>query len=214
MKDIVIIGAGGFGRETAWLIEENNRVSKEWNIVGYVDDNPHAGDAPLPYPILGDTRWLGAIEHAACAVCAIACPGARQQIIRSLERNSNIQFPSIISHTVCTSGVRVGRGCIVSVNSIFTTDIQLDDFVIIAAGACIGHDAHIERYATIYPMACIGGTVTIGAGSEIGSGANIIQNLRIGPHTILGAGAVVVQDIPKNSTAVGCPARVIKLRDQ
>ena len=39
MKDIVIIGAGGFGREVAWLIESINEVANEWNIVGFVDDN-------------------------------------------------------------------------------------------------------------------------------------------------------------------------------
>ena len=33
MKDIVIIGAGGFGREVAWLIEDINKVNLEWNII-------------------------------------------------------------------------------------------------------------------------------------------------------------------------------------
>ena len=39
MKDLVIVGAGGFGREVAWLVEEINEVSKEWNLVGFIDEN-------------------------------------------------------------------------------------------------------------------------------------------------------------------------------
>ena len=39
MKDIVIIGAGGIGREVAWIIEEINEVNSTWNIVGFVDEN-------------------------------------------------------------------------------------------------------------------------------------------------------------------------------
>ena len=38
LKDIVIIGAGGVGRETALIIEDINEVNKEWNLLGFVDD--------------------------------------------------------------------------------------------------------------------------------------------------------------------------------
>ena len=39
LKDIVIIGAGGVGSETALIIEDINNVNKEWNLIGFVDDN-------------------------------------------------------------------------------------------------------------------------------------------------------------------------------
>ena len=39
MKDIYIVGAGGFGREVLWLIQRINNVNLEWNIKGFIDDN-------------------------------------------------------------------------------------------------------------------------------------------------------------------------------
>ena len=37
MNNIVIVGASGFGREVAWLIENSDK----WNVKGFVDDNTH-----------------------------------------------------------------------------------------------------------------------------------------------------------------------------
>jgi len=51
----------------------------------------------------------------------------------------------------------------------------------------------------------------IGEGCYIGMGANVIQGITIGPWSIIGAGAVVIRDIPPHVTAVGVPARVIKV---
>jgi len=51
----------------------------------------------------------------------------------------------------------------------------------------------------------------IGEGCYIGMGANVIQGITIGPWSTIGAGAVVICDIPPHVTAVGVPARVIKI---
>ena len=40
MKDLVIIGAGGFAREVAWLVEEINKEKPSWNLIGYIDEDP------------------------------------------------------------------------------------------------------------------------------------------------------------------------------
>lgn len=47
MKDIVIIGAGGFGREVAWLIDDINKNEPTWNLLGYVDDNSQLIDTSI-----------------------------------------------------------------------------------------------------------------------------------------------------------------------
>ena len=39
MKNIVIIGAGGVGRETALIIQQINELELTWNLIGFIDDN-------------------------------------------------------------------------------------------------------------------------------------------------------------------------------
>jgi hypothetical protein len=51
MKDIVIVGNGGFAKEIRWLIDRINKRSNEWNFLGFVDKC--IGDE-----IIGDDNWF------------------------------------------------------------------------------------------------------------------------------------------------------------
>ena len=68
MTDIIIVGAGGCGREVANWIEDINKIEKKWNILGFLDDNLNAfKDFPNRYPIIGTIRdqkdcWSGINE--------------------------------------------------------------------------------------------------------------------------------------------------------
>ena len=56
-----------------------------------------------------------------------------------------------------------------------------------------------------------GGVPIIGENVEINAGAEIVGQVHIGNYVRIGANAVVIQDIPDNSTAVGVPAKVVKV---
>lgn len=59
MNDIVIIGAGGFGREVAKLIEDINTDKNMWNLLGYIDETVEKQNTIInDYPVLGDLKWL------------------------------------------------------------------------------------------------------------------------------------------------------------
>ncbi|MBX3013827.1 MAG: serine acetyltransferase [Caldilineaceae bacterium] len=45
----------------------------------------------------------------------------------------------------------------------------------------------------------------------VGAGARILGDIHIGDHAKIGANAVVLHDVPANATAVGIPARVVKI---
>lgn len=63
MRDIVIIGAGGIGREVAWIIEEINKVKPTWNIIGFADENSEMWDKELNgYRVLGGFEALDKLE--------------------------------------------------------------------------------------------------------------------------------------------------------
>ena len=59
MRELYIIGAGGFGRETAWLAERINRKGQAWKIRGFIDDNESLwGTVCGGYPVFGGLEHL------------------------------------------------------------------------------------------------------------------------------------------------------------
>jgi len=87
----------------------------------------------------------------------------------------------------------------------------MGDFVIMNPNCVVQHDTRIMDYVSLYGSIHLAGNVSIGAHAEVGMGARVIQQKTIGEHAVLGAGSVVVTDIPANCTAVGVPAKVIKM---
>jgi sugar O-acyltransferase (sialic acid O-acetyltransferase NeuD family) len=212
MKDIVIIGAGGFGREVAWLIEDINKENTDWNILGFVDDNKEIhGTEMNGYEVLGDIEWLKSQELN--VVCAIGDPNTKKRTIERL-KNSNNSFPVLIHPSVIYSDrVSFGGGTIICAANIITTDIKIGNHVIINLDCTIGHDAILGDYTTVLPSVNVSGFVVTDESVSIGTGSAIIQGVKIGKNTVVGAGSVVVKDLPENCTAVGAPAKPIKFNN-
>lgn len=210
MKDIVIIGSGGFGKEVAWLIEEINAYKKEWNIIGFINNEPNStNDTINGYKVLGDISWLET-NNSTSAIIAIGDSKTRSKISEQLSNNM-IDFPILIHPSVIMSNlVKIGEGAIICAGCILTVNINIGNHVIINLDSTIGHDAKIDDFATIAPSVNVSGHVHIESYTNIGTSSSIIQNITIGQNTIIGAGSVVVKDIPPFCTAVGIPAKPIK----
>ena len=213
MQDIVIIGAGGVGKEVALLIEQINNKKLTYNLIGFIDDNSSLHGTQINgYKVLGGIEHLKTMHSPIYAVCAIANYKVKKNIINSLT-SSSVHFANIIHPDVYISNTNsVGEGVIIYSGVIMTTNIKIGDHVIISPKCGIGHEALIENYVSLLWNVNVSGNVTIREGSLIGSGVTIIQNKIIGKASILGAGAVVIKDIPDNCTAVGMPAKVVNWR--
>jgi len=212
MKNLYIIGAGGLGREVAWLVERINRVHPTWNLKGFIDDNRSLwGTVENGYPVLGDCDYLitEAESGELYAVCAVGSARVRKLMIGKL--GGKVRFATVIDPSVIVSDrTEIGEGCIICAGTIMTVDIKIGDHVVIGVNCTIGHDDIIHDFVTIYPSVSAAGNVEVGECSEMGTGMQIIQGKKIGTGSIVGAGAVVVRDIPDKCTAVGNPAKPIK----
>lgn len=215
MKDLYIVGAGGFGREVAWLVERINEQKKEWNLKGFIDDNERLhGNIENRYPIVGGIEYFKTFDEEVWVVCAVGATDLRRKIVERLLENKNIQFATLIDPDVILSEkIEIGEGSIICAGTIMTIDIYIGKHVIVNLDSTIGHDVKIRDYVTVYPSVNISGHVVVDDGVEIGTGTQIIQGKKIGKRTIIGAGAVVVKNIPAKCTAVGNPAKVIKFRE-
>ena len=211
MRDVVIIGAGGAGREACSAFQESGK----WNVLGFADDNPQLQRAHFcDVPVLGGFSWLERERSKRFAVlCAIGNPRVRQRLVeRAIALG--LDFCSIVHPSVNISRwVEIGPGSIICAGSTVTTHVRFGAHVTVNVGCTVSHDAVIGDYCNINPGCRIAGAVNIGAGVDLGMGAMVIQNRRIGEWSTIGAGAVVTKDVPSHVTAVGVPCRVIKARE-
>ena len=211
MRDLAIYGAGGFGRETALMIEQINENRKCWNITGFYDDKITRGVQIDGYPVLGGLTEVQKLQASSSLVVAVADPFLRMSIVDRL-KDHRFDFPVLI-HPQAMTGSRsnkFGRGSIITAGSIFTTAISLGDFCIINLVTTLGHDVRIGEYTTIMPGCNISGNVAIGMLSMIGTGVQVLQNLTLGNNCKVGAGAVVTKNFGDSVTLVGIPASQIR----
>ncbi len=81
-KSVVIIGAGGFGREVIEIFKDNNKQKKKWNILGFIDSNIELkGKSVNNYPVLGGLDWFESHKDVEC-VCAIGEPKKKKKAAR------------------------------------------------------------------------------------------------------------------------------------
>ncbi|AKQ46469.1 hypothetical protein TH63_13895 [Rufibacter radiotolerans] len=209
-KPIVIVGAGGLGREVLMLLLQINQVSPVWDILGFYDDVAPAGQLN-GYPYLGTIAELNTTRKALHVALAIGSCQAKQAVVARLN-NPLLAFPVLVHPSVLLSPAQenhLGEGCIICQNCILTTNVTLGKHVLLNLACTIGHDAILGDFCSLMPQVAVSGGVRLGNGVYGGTNSSILQNLKVGAFTTIGAGAVVTKDLPSYCTAVGVPARII-----
>ncbi|MEI4270683.1 acetyltransferase [Klenkia sp. LSe6-5] len=210
---LVVIGAGGFGRETHDVVEAINDAggSERFDVVGFVADG--GGDVALVeergVPFLGPVAALEGLADDIGYVIAIGDGGARRVIDSWADglgrRAVTLVHPSAV---LGRHRVELGPGTVVCGGAHITTNVRAGRSTHVNLGATVGHDATLGDYATLSPNVSVSGNVTVGDEVALGTGCSIIPGVTIGARSVVGAGAAVISDIPTDSVAVGVPARV------
>ncbi len=215
-QQVVIIGAGGFGREVLFYLREMNRIGglqtdeDVYDVIGFIDDNPRLLQTTVcDLPVLGPTNWL--TDHLEVqGVCAMGSARIRRDVVEKLEP-FGAQFATVKHPFVCHSQyVQLGPGTVLCAGVVLTTQVCSGKHLIINMNVSVGHDCAFGDFVTINPGCNISGNVTLHSGVELGSNVAIIPGCRIGEGAIVGAGAVVTRDLEPNQVYVGAPARPIR----
>lgn len=210
MKNIVIIGSGGVGREVSLIIQQINELEQTWNLLGFIDDNTdNWGKVINGYSVIGGIDSLEFLSNDTYIVIAIANYKVKKNIVNKI--NNKFKFATIVHPKVWIHDyMTVGEGTIIYEGAILTANIEIGNHVIISPKCGVGHDSIIKDYVSLLWNVNVSGNDLIEEGVMMGSGSTVIQGKKIGKGSIIGAGAVVVNDIESFSTAVGVPAKVIK----
>lgn len=211
-RPLVIVGAGGFGREAADVVIAINDAANEpiWDLYGVYDDSPseanvsRLSDRGIPHLGSIPTAWDGREMHF---VVGIGNPSVRQNLAEMLE--SLGWKPATLIHPAATAGTRgqVGVGTVICGGVQVSTNVHLGRHVHLNPSSTIGHDSVLEDHVSINPAAIVSGEVHIMTRTLIGAGAVILQGLTVGSDVVVGAAACVVRDVVARSVVRGVPAR-------
>jgi len=213
MNDIIIYGAGGFGREIACVVAAINKKEPTWNLLGFIDDGIAQGTTNEYGQVLGGIDLLNAWSGKVAVAIAIATPAILEKIVLYVV-NPVIWFPNIIAPSVFffdENNVNMGHGNLVTFGCRFSCKTSLGNFNILNGQVSLGHDVTIGNYNVMMPETRISGESTIGCGNFFGARSLVLQRIKIGNSTRIGSGSVVMRKTKDGMTYFGNPAKVIKI---
>ncbi|RPA63834.1 acetyltransferase [Shewanella frigidimarina] len=206
MKELIIIGGGGFAKEVVWLAGDCNRKVK-----GVLDDSVETHNTYVQgAAVIGSvSEW---VNYKDCEfIIAIGSPRTRRYVLNKMLSLGKPNFSILIHPSVRLSNtVTVGNGSIICAGSILTADIMLGEHNILNLNVTVGHECQFGDYVTIAPMVAVSGNVLLGDLVEVGTGSVIRQGLSLLEGSMLGMGGVLTKNIPERIIFAGNPAKKLK----
>lgn len=212
MRDLVILGAGGHGRELLDIVEAVNAAAPTWRFLGFLDDG--RPDASLlerrGVPWLGATSLLAELD----ADYAIGMgDGDARRRMDDLATSCGRRAAELIHPRAHVgSDVLLEPGVVLAVGASVTTNVRMGRHTHLNVAAQVAHDCRLGPFVTVSPGALVNGGNTVGSGVLLGAGSVVTPGRTIGADTWVGAGAVVVDDLPPRVVATGVPARIRRSR--
>ena len=211
MNNLVIIGAGGFGREMFAAAREAKGYGENFTIKGFLDGNPSALDAFCGYPgMIGAPETYRICENDVF-ITALGSIAARRRCAAMIEERGG-RFVSVVHRSASIGpNVSIGAGSFVAHNVVLTADIKVGRHACVFHGSVIGHDTVLEDFTHVYSLVSVGGNVRIGQGASVFPGARIVPRVKIGAGAIVGIGSAVMRDVADGVTVFGVPAERLEI---
>ena len=220
-RELLIVGAGGYGSVAASVADDINALAYEhdheppWDVIGYADSNVrkigkcHAGRA-----VLGTVEEIGRDFHGRDLwfFCAIGENDVRARIVRIAQEFG--WKPATLVHptAVLASNVEIGAGSYIGPVSVISVNTKIGAFVVVDMHVSIGHDAVLNDFCAVFPGARISGCCCLGEYALVGSNATLLPGTRLGERAVVGASSLAHGLVEPDTTILGVPGRVIHRR--
>ncbi|MHC3473970.1 acetyltransferase [Streptomyces sp. 7R007] len=209
MTALVLIGAGGFARETAQAV----RAAGGFELLGHLDDNPALHGTEVDgVPVLGGCDLIRDLPHAQAVIC-VGSPrdyAARARLARRLalpaHRYATVLHPTASVASTC----EVGPGSVLLAHCVLTAAVRVGAHVAVMPHVVLTHDDVVEDHATLASGVRLGGGARLERGAYIGSGALVREGTTVGAWSLIGMGSAVLGDVPPGEVWVGSPARRLR----
>jgi len=205
MERMIIVGAGGLGREVDELAWDDSANGRDWTMAGFLDTRPTALDGyVMRTAVIGDPRTF-VPKPGDIFIAAVGDVALKKKLVAPLIAKG-ARFVSL--RTNVRMGSRCKFGCsIFGDRATLSVDVTVGDFAYVGADVIVGHDTVIGDYAHVGPRCFIGGRVKIGPLATVHPMSTLAMDVEIGEGATVGVGAVVFGKVPPRTTVLVNPAR-------
>jgi sugar O-acyltransferase (sialic acid O-acetyltransferase NeuD family) len=209
MKNLLIIGAGGMGREIYDLATLCSGYNKDYVIKGFLDNSIDALKTFNGYSPVISTIDNYIIEDDDVFICSLGNVSEKKKNIQLILDKGGKFINLVHPDAYIGKNTKIGSGCILLKNAYVGVDCVIDDYVLIQLSAVIGHDVKVGKYTRVDNfVVCVGGTelkeeVTVHTSSVINHKVIVERN------SIVGACSFVIRKVKENSIVYGNPAKKI-----
>jgi len=210
VRELLLIGAGGFAREAAEAVRALNAVEPSWDLLGFLDDDPaKRGRMIGPTPVLDTTEAIDRYPDASVLLCPVRPDNylSRRFLAERLqlddERYATLVHPSATVGSTC----EIGSGSVLLAHVDLTADVVIGRHVVVMPQVVVAHDSRVDDCATLASGVRLGGSCRVERGAYLGAGSCIREGVAIGEGAMVGMGSVVTRDVPAGRLWFGVPAR-------
>jgi sugar O-acyltransferase (sialic acid O-acetyltransferase NeuD family) len=209
MKNLIIIGARGFGREIYNVATQTKEYNTKWIIGGFLDNKEDALDGFKGYPPILSSVEDYEVQENDLFICALGDVKYKKKYV-SLILGKGGKFTNIIHPTsIININVKLGIGIIICPFTYISNDVIIGNFTTIQTHSAIGHDVQIGDYCQINALTFLGGFAEIEEGVTMNPGSGVVPRGNIGENTVVGINSTVLKNTKPNSTVYGNPAKEI-----
>lgn len=210
MKNLIIIGAGSYGREIYNLAMGCIGYGTDFTIKGFIDNLYEEIDKEGYPPILGKVGDYMPVGNDVF-ICALMDVDVKKKYIDIIVGKGG-SFINLIHKTASIwQNTKIGKGCIICNSTHLSCDIEIGNFVTIQPMSVLGHDVIVKDYCHLNAFSFLGGKVFVNEMVTINTGAIILPGIEVGKHSIIGAGSVVLRRVKENVTMFGNPAKILSI---
>ncbi|WP_017494984.1 acetyltransferase [Flavobacterium sp. WG21] len=211
MKNLIIIGARGYGREVYGLAKHCAGYNTDYVIKGFLDDKSDALMGFDDYPEVISSVEAYVIQDEDVFICALGSVQWKKWYVEMILLKGG-KFINLIHPTVIYDpGLKLGNGVIIFMYSNISNDCEIDDFVTIQGFVTIGHDSKIGKWCHINAYSFMGGYAALGEEVCLNTRATILPNIMVNRGATVGACSLVVRNVKENTTVFGVPAIKLKI---
>ncbi|MDR2295487.1 MAG: NeuD/PglB/VioB family sugar acetyltransferase [Clostridiales Family XIII bacterium] len=212
MKDLYIIGAGGFGREVADSVRAINAHEPKYRIAGFIDDDASLwGSVKNDVPVLGGREYLKTLPAAPATRAVIAIADARNKEGIAADLQAFVTWVNIVHPTAVVSAYsEMGCGNVVQAHAFVSANTRIGDHCMINTKSGLGHDAELRDYVSVMSFCDVTGHVRLERGVYLGTSVAIIPDVKIGEYAYICGGSVIFKDVKANAVMIGNPAKQVK----
>lgn len=209
MKNLIILGASGFGRDVYYFASQSKGYNVDFKIKGFLDDNLLALDGHSGYPPILGTISDYIIQEDDVFTWSFGDVKTRKFCCQKVISRGGVFITLIHNSVIANPTAVIGNGCVITPNVVIGAGVEIGAFSLIQSFIGIGHDVSIGNYSRLDCFVqCVGG-VTIGDNVTIHTGAIINHNVKIEDNSVIGANSFVVRNVKTGTTVYGNPATKI-----